>query len=99
MAASALWECESFQSETEAKRNIVQAIKHVASRLGNTPAICRKCYVHPEVIAGYLDASLAEIRKAPIDQATGGLHPEEALVLAFLRQRAAQQHHELPKVS
>lgn len=101
MAACALWDMEQFASETEAKRNIVQAIKHVASRLGNTPAICRQCYVHPDVIAGYLDTSLFEVARAPaprqVTEAAPGLQPEEAIVLAFLRQRAAQQLHELEK--
>ena len=46
------WRCsefESFDSEAKAKKNIRAAIEQVASRLGNTPTICRKCYVHPEV--------------------------------------------------
>ena len=50
----ALAELERFNSEAEAKRNIRTAIEAVASRLGNTTTICRKCYVHPEVLNCYL---------------------------------------------
>lgn len=59
LAAQALGACDQFKSETEAKRNIVRAIKMVAERLGNTPAVCRKCYVHPDVIRAYLGGDLA----------------------------------------
>ncbi len=45
---------------TQAKKNLVRAIATVALRLGNTPAICRKCYVHPAVLDGYLDGSLLQ---------------------------------------
>jgi DNA topoisomerase-1 len=49
---------EVFESETQAKKNVVQAIKDVARRLGNTPAVCRKCYVHPGVLECYMTGSL-----------------------------------------
>ena len=58
LACLALREFEVFQSETEAKRNIVQAIKNVAEKLGNTPAVCRKCYVHPAVFECYTAGEL-----------------------------------------
>lgn len=54
LASAVLKEFEAFSSETEAKRNVVQAIKRVAAQLGNTPAVCRKCYVHPVVLERYL---------------------------------------------
>ena len=60
LAAWALNEFESFDSQAAAKRNVTQAIERVASRLGNTPAICRKSYVHPEVLGAYLDGSLVD---------------------------------------
>jgi DNA topoisomerase I len=50
LAALALREFASFESVTVAKRNIRAAIEKVAARLGNTPTICRKCYVHPVLI-------------------------------------------------
>ena len=55
----ALQEFESFDSEAKAKKNIRAAIERVASRLGNTPTICRKCYVHPEVFTRYLEGAAA----------------------------------------
>jgi hypothetical protein len=41
---------ESFDSAAQAKRNLRTAIENVSARLGNTPTICRRCYVHPEVL-------------------------------------------------
>ncbi|MBB5056654.1 DNA topoisomerase-1 [Granulicella aggregans] len=58
LACEMLREFESFESETEAKRNVVQAIKQVAAKLGNTPAVCRKCYVHPLVLDTYMSGAL-----------------------------------------
>jgi DNA topoisomerase I len=91
LAAMALQEFEKFDSEAQAKKNIVRAIESVAKRLGNTPAICRKCYVHPEVIASYMDGTLLEaIRERADKELNEDLHalrPEEAAVLAFLQAR------------
>ena len=58
LAARALQEFQAFDSKAQAKKNIVQAIETVAKRLGNTKAVCRKCYVHPAVLDAYLDGSL-----------------------------------------
>ena len=55
LAAQALARLARFRSRTEANRNVVQAIAHVARRLGNTTAVCRKAYIHPAVFAAYLD--------------------------------------------
>jgi DNA topoisomerase-1 len=94
LAACALWQCGPWVSQSEAKQNIVQAIDTVARRLGNTRAICRTCYVHPAVLDAYLDHSLFTVPLSPraVDDSTteGGLQPEEAVVLAFLKQRSAQ---------
>ncbi len=59
MVAIALAEFEGFDSAAQAKRNLRAAIEQVASRLGNTPTVCRKCYVHPDVLTAYLDGTLA----------------------------------------
>jgi DNA topoisomerase-1 len=67
--------------EREAKRTIVEAVKRVADQLGNRPAICRKYYVHPAVIAAFLDGRL----EADADGAPGCLLELEALTLAMLR--------------
>jgi DNA topoisomerase-1 len=91
MASLALQELESFDSETQAKKNIVQAIENVAERLGNTPAVCRKCYVHPAVLDSYLDGSMLEVMQQRTEQelsdALQDLRPEEAAVMGLLHQR------------
>lgn len=91
LAALALREFEKFDSEAEAKRNIVRAIESVAERLGNTVAICRKCYVHPDIIDAYLDGTLLATLKQRAEQqlsrSVKRLRPEEAAVLGLLQQR------------
>src|SRR5437588_2266838 len=63
LAARALQELEAFDSQTQAKKNVVRAIESVAGLLGNTTSVCRKCYVHPAVIDAYLDGSMLETLK------------------------------------
>jgi DNA topoisomerase-1 len=58
LAAMALTEMRSFDSAAQAKRNIRAAIEMVAARLGNTPRICRKCYIHPDILTQYLGGDL-----------------------------------------
>ncbi|GAA0426604.1 DNA topoisomerase IB [Massilia aurea] len=91
LAALALQEFEKFDSETQAKKNIVRAIESVAEKLGNTPTICRKCYVHPAVLDAYLEgAPLDVMRERTEEKLAEDLHalqPEEAAVLAMLQQR------------
>jgi len=93
LAAMALREFESFDSETQAKKNVLRAIEHVSERLGNTPTVCRKCYVHPEIINAYLDgtmlATLKQVAEQEMAATLRDLRPEEAAVLAFLRGRLA----------
>src|SRR6185369_13967560 len=59
LAAMALRAFEKCGSKAEAKKNITTAVKAVAQRLGNTPAVCRKCYIHPHVLDSYLEGTLA----------------------------------------
>jgi DNA topoisomerase-1 len=59
----------SAGNEREAKRHTVEAIAEVALRLGNTPAVCRKCYIHPEVLAAYLDGRLAALSRVTAPRA------------------------------
>lgn len=91
LAALALQEFEKFDSEAQAKKNIVRAIESVAEKLGNTPSICRKCYVHPAVLDAYLEgAALEVLRERTEEKLSEDLHalqPEEAAVLAMLQQR------------
>jgi DNA topoisomerase I len=91
LAGLALKEVEAFDNAAQAKRNVRSAIERVAKRLGNTPTICRKCYVHPEVLGAYLDGTLLRELTAQSEKLLredlSGLEPEEAAVLALLRSR------------
>jgi DNA topoisomerase-1 len=91
LAAMALQEFEKFDSQASAKRNVRDAIQRVASRLGNTPTICRKCYIHPEIFASYAEGSLLlEVKQqveAELREDLARLKPEEAAVLTLLQNR------------
>jgi DNA topoisomerase-1 len=81
LAAELLRGFDPCKSQTEAKRNIVRAIEDVSKRLGNTKAVCRKSYIHPDVLDAYSDGSLLKIvEKQP-----------EAAVLALLKRRASRE--------
>lgn len=85
-AATVLAELGPAGSETEAKRNVATAMRLVAAELGNTPAICRASYVHPIVIARYLDEG-ETIRLPGSYHATAASYaysPEERALIRFL---------------
>lgn len=95
LAAMALCECGPCSTK-ESKKNVLRAIESVAERLGNTVAVCRKCYVHPEVLQGYIEGVLLEalqerrkIRTSKHPFPALGLHSDERALLAFLQQRYA----------
>jgi DNA topoisomerase I len=93
LAAQALKELVAFDSKAAAKKNVVEAVKSVASRLGNTPAVCRKCYVHPQIFDAYLDgdlvATLQQRAEKELRERLPSLSSEEAAVLMLLRDRLA----------
>ncbi|WP_462383669.1 DNA topoisomerase IB [Pseudomonas sp. Marseille-QA0892] len=60
----ALLRGEICEPESHAKKRIVEVVKDVSQRLGNTPAVCRNCYIHPEVLASYAAGGLCKLRKA-----------------------------------
>jgi DNA topoisomerase-1 len=95
LAAWALAEFEQVDSEAQAKKNVVRAVERVAERLGNTPAVSRKSYVHPEIIDAYLDGDVVRAAREHADQqletSLPKLEPEEAAVLALLRSRLAAE--------
>jgi DNA topoisomerase I len=70
-AACALRDLGTFNSLREAKRQVRHAIERTAGRLGNTAAICRRCYVHPQVLDAYMDGSLlkAQFRRGAEERA------------------------------
>ena len=97
LAALALAEFEKYDTAAAAKKNVRTAIEAVAAKLGNTPAVCRKCYVHPEVIDSYLSDALVLKIEQQVErelQDVASLRPEEALVLAFLQRRLADKLEE-----
>jgi DNA topoisomerase I len=81
-----------FTSDTEAKRNIVEAVKRTAERLGNRPATCRKYYVHPAIMDAYLDGSLIESLGCASESTTppssAELHPEEKCIVKIIAKQA-----------
>jgi DNA topoisomerase I len=94
LAALALKEFETFDSQASAKKNLRAAIESVASRLGNTPTICRKCYIHPEILSSYTEgALLLEVKQqaeSELRDDLGSLKPEEAAVLSLLEARLSR---------
>jgi DNA topoisomerase I len=81
LAAVELSRLGPSESEAEAKANLVEAIRSVSVTLGNTEAVCRKCYVHPAIVDSYLAGRLIEACPEPD-------HGCERAVLKLLRQQA-----------
>jgi len=93
-AAMALQEFREIDDEAGRKTAIVRAIETVAERLGNTPTVCRACYVHPDVLDSYLDGSLVDAltrRARGVGRGAHALQPEEAAVLGLLQARLARE--------
>ena len=87
LTCAALRELEPFGSETQAKKNIIEAINSVASRLGNTRAVCRKCYVHPAVLDCDLAGAMPEVfSKNGFEKSA--LDHDESQLLRLLQQHA-----------
>ncbi len=91
LAAERLDEYPEVESATKAKAACLNAVAAVAARLGNTPAICRKCYVHPEVLAAFFDeGKLARWKKA--SAGANGSADRSRHELVLLRYLAAVAH-------
>jgi len=92
LAALALHEVEGFEGKSALKRNIKAAIEQVAARLGNTVTICRKCYVHPEILQAYAEGQLSLQIKDEAEQEArkDRLTPQETAVVAFLEERLSR---------
>jgi DNA topoisomerase I len=85
-AARALQALQPFRSQAEARRNIVQAIEVVAKALGNTKAVCRKCYVHPALLDAYVEGRLGQFMDGAADEEKA----VAALLKACLRREARE---------
>lgn len=94
-AAQFLRELTAFNSATDAKRHIVQAVEAVAKRLGNTRAVSRKCYIHPAVLESYAGGDMVRMRivhPRRRSRSPFALTECEAAVLALLQRRSRKQH-------
>ena len=94
LACALLGELAPFENASQAKKNVVAAIAKVAAHLGNTPSVCRKCYVHPAVLEAYLagNATKAETKKdldEQIAEHLAALKDEERTLVELLAERAA----------
>jgi len=90
LVLSALLEAGACESEREASKAVVEAVKRVAGQLGNRPAICRKYYVHPVVIQSFLEGTLRDTLEEAVEgeeEASNGLRRLEAQVLRLLKGR------------
>jgi len=76
LAAVTLAEIGAPETQAEAKRNVVRAVRRVAEHLGNTPAVCRKCYIHPTVLDHYVAGRTLEEFRPRALRATRRTQPE-----------------------
>ncbi|HYI66774.1 MAG TPA: hypothetical protein VEW95_07625 [Candidatus Limnocylindrales bacterium] len=93
-ASMALQDFLEIDDDAGRKKAIIGAIEKVAGQLGNTPAVCRACYVHPDILDSYLDGTLVDALSARARGAGRGAHklrPEEAAVLGLLQARLARE--------
>jgi DNA topoisomerase I len=94
LTAMALSAQGPVENETQAKENIKVAIAAVAKILGNTPTVCRKCYVHPVVLESYLDGDMIEGLKQKTEETLSenleDLRAEEAAVMSFIQAKLAK---------
>ena len=98
LAVIELSKLEPAASETARKRGLRRkAIRQVAARLGNTPAVCRSSYIHPAIPASYLDGTLptqTALFDEPGNGNGAGLLANERAVLRFLRRRVREQEQQ-----
>ena len=91
ISAEILRDVGPAETKKQAERNVVQAIDHTASRLGNTRTVCRKYYIHPALIASYLEGRVLppspRQRVRTVRKPVSKLRKHEEEVLAFLRSR------------
>ena len=91
MATVAFAELPAPASDRHAKRAVNQVLGVVSSHLGNTPAVCRASYIHPDVITAFADGTLAERWEGATARGSRLLVPEERKLLQLLRPRRARR--------
>jgi DNA topoisomerase-1 len=91
LAAIELAEIGKPEDEKQAKRNLVKAVERVAERLGNTPTVCRDCYIHPKVLESYLQGVTLEEFRRRVERSIRRIQPEyEPEEMALLKMLRAQ---------
>jgi DNA topoisomerase-1 len=95
LACMMLREFEQFETDKQAKTNVTRAIEQVAARLGNTPSVCRKCYVHPVILDCYLSGVMIETVKQRVKdeklEHAAAMRKDELAVMQLLERRLSQQ--------
>jgi DNA topoisomerase-1 len=102
MMVAALQQCDDCESSRERQRHVTQAIEQVSRALGNTPAVCRRCYIHPYVFAAHESGSLPKVRSdAEPSTVEGqvGLRADERAVLRLLDGHRAGSSRPQPRHS
>jgi DNA topoisomerase I len=88
------------QSDSEAKRNIAQAVKETAKHLGNRPAACRKYYIHPAVFESYVEQTIfPAMQKIRPAKRVSGLRPVEVAMLRLVQSRMRNRKDKQMKAS
>ena len=96
LAATVLADIGPARSKTARNKNVLTAVRLVAAELGNTPAICRKSYVHPLILTRYLrnGATISVPRRPARTSATGHHWPEEIALIQFLDEHFPERRNE-----
>jgi DNA topoisomerase I len=82
-AALTFDDCEPCRSERAAKRTVTRVLEGVAEQLGNTPAVCRKSYVHPNLIAAVMHGTFPALMRQARRRRVAGVSREDALAIAL----------------
>ena len=94
LAGEMLRQIGPFTTATQAKKNVLQAITAVAAQLGNTPSVCRKCYVHPAVLEAYLNGHMGEVAKEQIEEIKEEIKEVKERLDSEIEQHADALHKE-----
>lgn len=81
---------QAWEPDSEARRQVAAIVRQVATRLGNTPAVCRRCYIHPAVLEHF---HLGRLSALPRARPRKGLETEEVALLCFLQMLERQDDH------
>jgi len=79
LCARALAALPAPHSTTAGRRDIRRAVEAASQMLRNTPSVCRKCYIHPQVFETYLGGRLQEAMRG---------RSEETALIELLENRA-----------